>query len=56
MTLNPARPPAHPPEQLQRIKNLIYMLPGVSGTGFSKSDGQWALKVWPKEGEDSSNL
>jgi len=52
MTLNPAQQPAHPPEQLQRIKNLIYMLPGVSGTGFIESDGQWALKVWPKEGEE----
>jgi hypothetical protein len=28
------------------------MLPGVSTTGLTKSDGRWALKVWPKHEEE----
>lgn len=55
MATDPPRPPADPavpPEELTRIKHLVNMLPGVSTTGLTKSDGRWALKVWPKHDEE----
>src|SRR5262245_56308654 len=55
MAIDPSPPPADqatPPEELENAKNLVITLPGVSSAGFAKSHGRWALKVWPKPGEE----
>jgi hypothetical protein len=46
-----ANPPDDPPDELKRVKDLVSMLPGISATGITRSEGRWALKVWPEQSE-----